>query len=303
MFLPYRKIAIFAAAIGAALLFVPSARAQYLYRPKQQVINLPTFKTTGEYVGMQGGYMKCILDGTPVIVQFVNQKSKVKVTGTATPDFMAQGMYVRFTGTFDRHGKGTDPIKEFTLFTPDADNQIGAVEAGGSSSSLFSEPAPTATKEKKAPPAQTATYTISGNIVSVHKNQMIVSAGSRTKYRFEVAPDATVKVDVSYPSWASQGDKVTISGAKLGNGRVVGVDVAIELSKPLEPKKKTHGYHATEKSSTSTVDKATPDKAAADKPATVGTAPATAGNVPATDKPADPNAAPGAAQGAAGTGK
>jgi hypothetical protein len=294
MLLPCRRVAVFAAAIGTALLFAPSVRAQVYRYPQKQVINLPTFKTTGEYVGMQGSYMKCILDGTPVLVQFVNQKSKVKVTGTATSDFLAPGMYVRFTGTFDRHGKGTDPIKDFVIFTPDADNQIGAIEAGGGSSSLFSDPTPTTTtKEKKGPQPQTSTYTVSGRITTLHRDQMMVAAGGKMKYRFQVAPDATVKLDSSDPSWASQGDKVTISGAKLGNNRVVGVDVSIELSKPLEPKKKTHGYHAAEKSTPATIDKLSTDKTSTDKPTTDKST----DKSPPTDKPADPNAAPGTAAG------
>jgi hypothetical protein len=261
------RLAILAASFGAALLLAPLAHAQYYRVQPKQVINLPTFKTTGEYVGMQGQYMKCILDGSPVIVQFVNQQSKVKVTGTATPDFLAPNMYVRFTGTFDRHGKGSDPIKDFVIFTPDANNQVGIVEAGGGGSSLFADSTPQT--KPKGPPPQTATYTISGKITKVNKTQMFVVAG-KTKVHFEVAPDATVKLDSSDPSWASQGDKVTISGAKLGNGRVIGVDVAIELSKPLvEPKKKSHGYHPADKSTadkTTTNTNSTTDKSTTDKP-------------------------------------
>ncbi|HEX3997710.1 MAG TPA: hypothetical protein VHX65_04070 [Pirellulales bacterium] len=264
-----RQLAACTISCTAFLLFAPAARAQLQpgLQPGQRVINLPTFKTTGEYVGMSGGYMKAILDGTQVIVQFDAQKSKVKVTGRATADFLAPGMYVQFKGTFDRFGKGTEPIKDFVIFSPDANNQPGAYEAGGGNA--FDEPAP----RKKGPHPKTTEYSCAGRITAAHKNIINVNCGN-LKVKAEVAPDAKVKLDASDPSWASPGDKLTISGAKLGGDRVLGIDVAIELARPLEPKKK-HGTHLAatsteEKSTEKTTDKnAKPaDKTDKDKPKT-----------------------------------
>lgn len=242
----FRQFAAFAVACGAFSIVAPPARAQVL--GQQRTVNLPAFKSTGEFVGMSGNYMKCVLDGQPVYVQF-DQQSKVKVTGTATVDFLAPKMYVQFKGTFDRHGKGAEPIKEFTIFTPDSNNPIGAVEAGGGSA--FEEPA----AKKKGPQPATTDYAISGQITSMHNGLMFVNCG-KMKVKAEIAPDATVKLDSSDPSWASSGDKVSIDGGKIAPGRVLGRDVTIELARPLEAKKKTHAYHATDKTTTAT-DKST----------------------------------------------
>lgn len=279
MFTRLRISAALAITCGVLLGSGSTAQAQFQTR----VINLPTFKTTGEYIGMVGRYMKVTLDGEVVMVQFDAQQSKIKVTGTAVPEYLAPGMCVKFKGTFDRHGKATEPIKEFTLFTPTANDTLGAYDNSGGDA--FSQSSPT---QKKGPKPTTSPYSISGKITSVHKDQIFVNCGNM-KVKADVAPDATVKLDTTDPSWASQGDKVTIQGAKLGGGRVIGIDVAIELAKPLEPKKKNYGNHVIER--TNLADKGTTDKFAkptdkdanAKKPDASGKPSGTAG----TGKPAD----------------
>jgi hypothetical protein len=226
---------------GMLLLLAQAAQAQYLQPAQPKIVTLKNFSTKGEYVGMSGGYMKCILDGTPVTVQFDPTKSKIKVTGTAMADYLGPGMYVQFKGTFNRFGKGTEPIKEVQIFTPDANNSVGAFSSAGNA---FDESS--SAGKKKGPAAATTMYQIAGKITAAHKIldkiAIIVDCGTGTKYKAEIAPDATVKLDSSDPaSWASQGDKVTISGAILGPGRALGLNVSIELANPLTGKKKSHG--------------------------------------------------------------
>jgi len=255
----FRRIVAFAFGCGMMSL-APAALAQQAQQPTP----LPKdFNVKGEFEGISGNYMKCILNGNPTLVHF-NDKSKVKVTGTATPEFLDKGMFVQFKGTFDRHGKGTEPIKEFVIFTPDANNSVGAAESGGNA---FDETAP---GKKKGPPPATAMYDVAGRITVAHKNLITVDCGNM-KIRAEIAPDATVKLDSSDLSWASSGDLVSVKGTvdQPPRGYALAADVSIKLSTPLAPRKKGHPAKAADKTADKTTDKATDktaDKTANKKP-------------------------------------
>ncbi len=278
MFIQLRRIAAFAIGCAAVFLFVSAAQAQVLQPPRQpQVITLQNFSGKGEFVGMSGPYMKCILDGSLVTVQF-DKSTKIKVTGAATADYLAAGMYVAFKGTFDRHEKGTEPIKEVQLFTPDANNQPGAYAIG--SGAGFSEPS---SSKKKSPPAATKEYQIAGRITAAHKNTISVDCGNM-KVKAEIAPDATVKLDTSDLSWASTGDKMSISGAILGRGRALGLNISIELANVLTGKKKSHGAKAVNKLADKNI-KA--DKPNAEKPDKTDKPDPAADKKPADAKPGD----------------
>jgi hypothetical protein len=75
------------------------------------------------------------------------------------------------------------------------------------------------------------------------------------KVKADVAPDATVKLEASDLSWASSGDKLTITGGILGPGRAICTEATIQLAAPLTGKKKSHFYHAAEKSADKVADK------------------------------------------------
>jgi hypothetical protein len=255
MSIQFRRIAVFAFGCAGAFLLAPAAQAQVPQTRQPQVITLQNFSGKGEYVGMAGPYMKCLLDGTLVTVQF-DKSTKIKVTGAATADYLAAGMYVAFKGTFDRHEKGTEPIKEVQLFTPDANNQPGAYAIG--SGAGFNDPN---SSKKKTPPAATKDYQIAGRITAAHKNTINVDCGN-LKVKAEIAPDATVKLDTSDVAWASPGDKMNISGAILGPGRALGLNISIELSNVLTGKKKNHVAKVVDKLADKSIktDKANADK-------------------------------------------
>ena len=277
-----RRIVVFA--FGCGMMSLATAA---LAQQAQQPTPLPKdFDIKGEFEGLSGNYMQCILNGNRTLVHF-NEKSKVKVTGTATADFISKGLFVRFKGTFDRHGKGTEPIKEFVIFTPDADNSVGAVESGGSNA--FDEPTP---GKKKGPPPATAMYDVAGRITVAHQNQITVDCGNM-KIKAEVAPAATVKLDSSDLSWASSGDLVKVKGSvdQPPHGFALASDVSIELSTPLAPRKKGHLAKVADKTTDKTTDKTADKKAdkAADKSSdkTADPKDKKAADKPAADKAGD----------------
>lgn len=263
-----QSIAAIAISCGVLSILASATQAQVfspLRTNQPQVVTLQAFHNkTGEFVGMSGNYLKCILDGTPVTVQF-QKNSRVKVTGAATADALAPGMYVQFKGSFNRFGKAAEPIKDVVIYAPDAATQPGAYAAG--SGGGFDEPA---SSKKKGPVPATSVYQISGKITAAHKNNIHVDCGNM-KVKADIAPDATVKLDTSDLSWASPGDRITISGAILGPGRAIGMDATIELAAPLVGKKKSHAAHASEKTADKSAKpadkdgKPAPADAAADK--------------------------------------
>ncbi len=112
-------------------------------------------------------------------------KAMVKVSGSATTEFLAPGIFVRFKGDFDKRGKATEEVKDMEIFTPDAKNPVGALAAGGA----FEEP------KKGAGPAAAATPTslsVAGRITAVKKNNITVACGNMT-VKADVAADATIK--------------------------------------------------------------------------------------------------------------
>lgn len=243
----FRRMMTFALACGTTVWFAAAAVAQQAQPPKP----LPKdFDVKGEFEGMAGNYMKCILNGNPTYVRF-DQKSTVKITGTATVDFLEKGLFVQCKGTFDRSGKSTEPIKEFVIFTPGPNSPIGAEESGAGNA--FDEPTPS---KKKGPAPATMAYDVAGRIMVVHNNLVTIDCG-RKKLRAEVAADATVKLDATDPSWAAPGDIVKIKGSvdQPPHNVALAKDVSIQLSTQLVPRKK-HGLKVADKTPGKTTDKA-----------------------------------------------
>jgi hypothetical protein len=182
----------------------------------------------GEYEAASNGIMKAVLDGKPWYLKF-DKGATVKVMGTATADFLSPGIFVRFKAELDRRGKASAPITELDIFTPDAKNPVGAVTEGGA----FAE-AP-----KKGPAATPTAYTVAGRISSMHKGNMTVACGNMT-VKADVAPEATIKIDVADPSWAAAGDKIEVKGYFMREGFGMVTDMAVDIANPLTgPRKKT----------------------------------------------------------------
>jgi hypothetical protein len=235
----YRRIAAFVFGCGMIAMFAPAARAQ-------QATPLPKDfdKVKGEFESIAGNGMICVLNGNRMFVRF-DKKSKVYVTGTATVDALEKGMFVKFSATLDRHGKGTEPIKALVIFTPDADHPVGVILTGSGPTNAFEESNPT---KKKGPPPLISMYDVAGRILVIHNNLLTVDCDGK-KVRVEVAPDATVKLDATDPFWASSGDIITIKGSvdQPPHGVVLAENVYIKLANPLVSRRKGHGTKVVDK--------------------------------------------------------
>ena len=206
---------------------VPTQGAQPQQIQKQELHGKGEFDAAGS-----GGF-KAQLDGTTWLLKY-DPKAQVHVTGTATTEALVPGLFVRFSGEFDRRGKASEEIKQLEVFTPSQKNPLGAKAAGATAA--FSEPTPA----KKGPSTTPIAYEIAGRITSIKKGAMIVACPGLTVHA-EVASDATITVDIADLAAASPGDKIEVRGwyIKGQEGRGYATDVEVALSNPLTgPKKK-----------------------------------------------------------------
>ncbi len=258
---------------GMALAAMPSlalAQGYAIRQPKpnqqqQQQQAHQELHGKGELEAVGAAGFAAVLDGQPWKVAFEPKKQlKIEVTGSATPEFLAPGMFVKFKGDFDKKGKATAEVKDLEIFTLNEKEPLGATKSGGA----FETAAP-----QKGPPSNLpTTYEIAGRITGMKKGTMIVSCPNLTVHA-DVAPDATIKVNVADLSLASAGDKIEVKGWYMKGKEGLGYadEVTVQLTNPLSgPKKKgTHLAKVTDKTagkSTAAGDAASPDDKKTDKP-------------------------------------
>lgn len=176
-------------------------------------------------------------EGKTMAVGF-NQKTKVTVTGTAEPGFLAPGLIVRFSAVITGKGLVEEAIKELAVIEVSELNKPG-MQADLAPGEDLKE------AEKKGP----VTYVVIGTIRSIKNKQLQILAGKTI--RAEVADDCKITIDVSNPGIAREGDEISVTGKllqepqKMGDsslpGQVLGEKVEIALSKPLTAPGKKKG--------------------------------------------------------------
>jgi hypothetical protein len=172
---------------------------------------------------------------------WLNEQTKVTLTGTASPDFLRSGLYVSFTADLDKRGFIKDKVSQLTIFTPTNENGVGvfpgtstvggenegpgaaggfAPKAGGKVGKAASKVA-AATMEGQA--------TIAGQVTAAKNSKLTVNAGGRT-FKFDLADDAKIDVKVAdYTSFARKGDKITVDGKTYPNTTGVGLAAVVKI--------------------------------------------------------------------------
>lgn len=145
---------------------------------------------------------------------------KIEVTGTADPSFLKPDLLVRFNAQFDKKGNAAAPVDSIDIISPQAAMSATSIKT-----------------EFQAGQAQNGI--IIGHIKSIKNNHLSVTNTNGT-FSFDLAPNATVKVDVAEPALAQPGDKVDVRGYYSQPGMAVAQEMHITLSNVLgEPKKKS----------------------------------------------------------------
>jgi len=238
---------------------VPAANA---VRPE-----LEPFTAEGTIQAVARGRIQMSTDSAQNWMLMVDPKAVVHVTGAAEPDFLRNGLSVRFTAELDKGGVAKEKIQQLTIFTPSPENPPGVWPEGeGPAAGKAPEgelrggiDADDGPAIRKAPEGgrrrgsgadngraagkalASGVYTVAGRITSFRKGKLTVNAG-RSTVRADVADDAKIDVDLADYSVAKQGDKISVTKGATFAGRVglaQAQELTIKLSEPLAlPKKK-----------------------------------------------------------------
>jgi hypothetical protein len=132
---------------------------------------------------------------------------------------------VRLSAEFDRKTfAATEPVTELEIVSPRPRDRAG----------VYPDEVIDPTERKKGPPPATARLRIFDAITGVKENTLFFK-----KYRVEVAPDATITVDLADPSLLSQGDTIKkVKGRRIKGtqGRLVIEELEAEMAQPLAAK-------------------------------------------------------------------
>ncbi len=209
----FRRIAFVVAAAIVVCASCDSASAQRRSR-KPKVVELKRFNIEGSVVGVRQGWIQCVdADGNRRTIRLDKELTqRVVVTGTAEPQYVQPGMYVRFTAPLDRRGRPPEPINELTLISP----REGIVPG------VFLDD----------PTDPEGPYLVIGQIRSIKRGKVTLAAANR-KVEFEVTETPQIKVDFSDYSLARQGDAIKVHAVGQNPQELFARVVEIELSQPL----------------------------------------------------------------------
>lgn len=195
-----------------------TAAAQRPQRPERQRVRVDV---RGTVLAIRPGLVQLDsgdLEQGPVLAAIHPKDTKVVVTGTAEPEFLRPGLFIRFETPLDRRGNATEPIRHVTIFTPD-----GGFSVGVSSDDPASDSGP---------------YLVAGQLRSLKNEAMLIEAGD-VQIKADLAEDAKVDVAISDYSLTAEGDAIHVVGWAEVPNQVMAELVEITLAEKLTgPKKK-----------------------------------------------------------------
>lgn len=248
-------------AAGLLLALAAAAEGQYRFPGQRgrERIQLEPFAATGTIAGVGRGRIQMVTVTQQKWLVAVSPQAVVHVTGTAEPDFLRPGMFVRFTAALDKKGKGQEPVSELTIFTPSAEMGIGVWPEGMAVGDVGAEqpaqpPNPFGGAfgvGTPAAPADTGRYMVAGRLVKERNGKLLVHFG-RGSAEIELAENPTIKVDVADYTVAKQGDSISVTKGQMypnqpmilqanpnAVGQAMALELEIQLSQPLTgPRKK-----------------------------------------------------------------
>lgn len=188
------------------------------------------FEHEGTVVGvMPGGVQMLTERDSAWVVQVLPRGTQVKVTGTAEPAFLRNGLYVKFSGDLDAKGVVQGEIKTLEIATPTGKTPVGIFAIGA---------------EENAKPVsklEAGAYEIRGKVALYKDGELQVVAGK--KITGKVASDAKISVNVQDISFAQKEDTVKVKGYYFDRfkpdpnqfrpGTAVGKEIEITILKPL----------------------------------------------------------------------
>lgn len=175
----------------------------------------------GKLTAVQGNIMQVQnKDGKEWVLRVDARPTDIIVQGEAEKDWVQPGMFVYFSGKFDRKGNGKEPVSKINVFTPNPENQLrpGVTEVPGFGGE-----------------GGVADYEVVGRVAGVGRDgKWTVAAGSQ-KLTVEVADDAEIEVNMANPMLIQLGDTVKGDGIYYTAGQgILSGHIEIAAANPFK---------------------------------------------------------------------
>lgn len=198
-------------------------------------------RSSGTILQIAPGFLQVkTKDGGQWVIQVPSNRDGVSVIGMAETNWLQRGMYVRFTGLFDKRGKPSGSISQLQVFTPGKETRIGVFPDSGlglETKELFSDDDAAAAPQPGKQPAgsQFSPFLVAGRLASMKGGRLSVLAG-RTVVQTQLAEKAKISVNVSDARLARVGDLVELEAWYPANqkaaGRAIATKLKVTASKP-----------------------------------------------------------------------
>jgi hypothetical protein len=132
---------------------------------------------------------------------------EVKLTGSAEPSWLQQGMFVEFDNRFDAGGRPVTAVTELKVFTPDAKTQFGATPLAEKSGKPIAPANP-----------NTIDMRVTGRLMAYKNDKITVLAGN-TPVVVTLAPILTISVEVNDYRLSRAGDTIHVTGKYFVKGQ------------------------------------------------------------------------------------
>ena len=219
-------------AILSVCLFLFSSESILAQANKQ--VPKETLRSTGTILRIAPGFLQVkTKDGGQWIIKVPDNQENISVVGSAEANWLQRGMYVRFTGLFDKRGKPSGSINQLQVFSPDKNTKIGVFPDSGlglETKALFDDKDPAAAPQagKGADRSQYSPYLVAGRLATAKGGKLSVLAG-RTLVQAQLAEKVKISVAVSNPGLARIGDTVELEAWYPANQKAAGKAIATRL--------------------------------------------------------------------------
>lgn len=198
-----------------------------------------TLETIGRVMGMQGNMLQVeARDGVVWLVQLPNQMRNVTYRNTAGAKFLGPGVFVNFSGKFDKRGKMEGSVSTMKVFTPESPDQLGVFPdaLGGVGTGFGTAPAqPQPAAVEDGPKS----YQVSGRIAKVARNGDLMIMAGQQSVTVPVDPAVQIEVEIDTLELMRPGDTINLDAwyypQRVGQAMAMRVEVTGAQPLGVEP--------------------------------------------------------------------
>jgi hypothetical protein len=216
-------------------------------------------EVTGKLKSLEHGVLVVIRDdGTEVLIKPPSEVYKLQFVAEAKPQFLQQGMMVRFTGSFNQAGVAQSPIARVELFQP-----INGKVPGHVRRKYYPGVYPDPREAKKQAETGIAKCGVVGSLVGIDQSGLMSVRAGKIPVRIPLVQNAKFEIRYNNLALAKSGDSIRVAGfynppdetkvladsVTITTDRVYGA-IATEESKPKPKKRRPRRSRRNEKQET-----------------------------------------------------